>query len=128
MWLLTILLLLSPQVRTDSNPCGPPSAAKPAEPPSLVVNVVDPTSAPVQYAKVTIRPANKKGKPKFSTTDSDGNAEFWTEEGVNYTIEAKYPGFKNTRLKDILVVSSSASSPTTHVQIEMQLGQGVTVF
>ena len=128
MWLLTLLLLLSPQVRSDSNPCGQPSAAQPAQPPTLVVKVVDPTSEPIQYAKVTIRPVNKRGKPRVSETDSEGDAKFWAPEGVNYTIEAKYPGFKNNRLKDVLVVSSSAASPTTHVQIQLELGEIPTVF
>ncbi len=129
MWLIALLLLLSPQVASDSNPCGRASTPKLAEPPFLVVKVVDPTWLPIPGAVVTVKPVNEKRKPKIAQTENNGDAEFWMQEDVNYTIEAKYEGFKAKRLKDIFVGNHSAPFPTSYIQIQLQpAGPALTVY
>ena len=126
MWLIALLLLLSPRAVSDSNPCRGTPTSKPAEPPFLVVKVVDPTWLPIPNAEVTIKPVNEKRTPKVTHTEENGDAEFWMQEDVDYMIEAKYLGFKTKRLKSVFVGNHVPTFPTSYIEIELQPAQPTT--
>ena len=126
MWIIGLLLLLSPQVVSDSNPWGRASAPKPAMAPFLVVKVVDPTWLPIPNAVVTIKPVNEKREPKVAHAEANGDAEFWMQEDADYTIEAKYLGFKTKRLKSVFVGNHVPTFPTFYIEVELQPAQPTT--
>lgn len=80
MWLIALLLLMSPQV-SDSGPCGraSTSASAPIQPPFLIVQVVDPSWLPLPGAAVTVtvKPVTGKKESKVAYTMDDGDAKFW---------------------------------------------------
>jgi hypothetical protein len=132
MWLIALLLLLSPQVVSDSNPCGHASTAKPAQPPFLIVQVVDPNWLPLPGASVTVtvKPVSGKQESKLAYTADDGYAKFWIRGDGNYTIDANYGGFKTKRLKNVNLGDNSSVSPTAYVQLRLTTGVGppITVY
>jgi hypothetical protein len=71
---------------------------------------------------------NEKRQPKVAHTEENGDAEFWMQEDVNYTIEAKYPGFKTKQLKNIFLGNHSAQVETAYVEIQLQPAQTITVY
>jgi hypothetical protein len=136
MWLIALLLLFSPQVVSDSNPCGraSSSASAPIQPPFLIVQVVDPSWLPLPGAAVTVsvRPVTGKKESKVAHTMGDGDAKFWIpgDPGdADYTIEANYGGFKTKRLKGVHLGTHSSSRPTAYVQVQLQpVGPPITVY
>jgi len=133
MWLIALLLLFSPQVASDSNPCGRTSTPKPTEPPFLVVKVVDPSWLPLPGAEVTvsIRSVTGKKESKVAYTTDDGDAKFWIpgDPGdADYTIEANYGGFKAKRRKGVHLGTHSSSSPTAYVHIQLPAGPSIIVY
>jgi len=127
MWLIALLLFLSPQGVSDSNPCRD-SSTPPTEPPFLVVKVVDPTWLPVPNAEVRIKPINEKREPKVTHTEENGDAEFRMQDDVDYTIEAKFPGFKTKQLKNVFVGNHAAPFPTSYIEIQLQPAHATTVY
>ena len=117
MWLIALLLLMSPQ-----------TALSVAEPPSLIVQIVDPTWLPVPSADVRVIRTGKKAESKFAQTEYDGNAKFWIQGDADYTIEANYPGFKTKRLKHVYLAKNSSAFPTAYIQIRLQLDRPITVY
>ena len=89
-------------------------------PPSLIVQVVDPSWMPLPGASVKISTKEKTEDWK-SYTDNDGNARFWLDWKTKYTIEAELSGFKRKRLKNIYLYEGSESSPTAYVQIKLDV-------
>jgi len=128
MWLIALLLLSLAQGVSNSNPCGGASPSKPTEPPFLVVKVVDPVWLPVPNAEVSVKAVNEKRQPKVAHTEENGDAEFWMQEDVNYTIEAKYPGFKTKQLKNVFLGSHSGPVETAYIEIQLQPAQTITVY
>ena len=47
---------------------------------------------------------------------------------VNYTIEAKYPGFKTKQLKNVFLGSHSGPVETAYIEIQLQPAQTITVY
>lgn len=89
-------------------------------PPTLIVEVVDPVYIPLPESEVTVKPASGKGPSKSAHADDSGDAKFWVETGVAYTIEAKTQGFNKRTLKHIFIATPKPTSPTAHVQIKLQ--------
>jgi Carboxypeptidase regulatory-like domain len=91
--------------------------------------VVDPISAPVAGAEVTVKCLTGKAKPIRVSADSEGYARFWIDADKDYSIEAKSPGFKTKRLKRVHVSKPSESSRTQSVEFRMELsGPMTTVY
>jgi hypothetical protein len=102
---------------------------KPTTAPSLVVQVVDPTSDPIPEAEVSVRPIPGKAKSTIARTDKDGYAKFSLPGEQDYTIEAKYPGFKAKRLKGMHLFKPTTASPTAYIQLQLKLaGPFTTVY
>jgi len=134
MWIIALLLLMSPQVVSDSGPCNRASGTGPAEPPRLIVQVVDPSWVPLGGAEATVYwSRNRKKVSQVAHTMDDGDAKFWIpgEPGdADYTIEANYGGFKTKRLKGVHLGGLSSSRPTAYVQIQLlqPAGPPITVY
>jgi hypothetical protein len=132
MWLIALLLLLSPQVVSDSNPCGCAStpASAPIQPPILIVQVVDPSWLPVPGAAVTVTVKLVTGKKESTVayTMDDGDAKFSIPGDADYTIEANYGGFKTKRLKGVHLGTHSSSRPTAYIQVHLLQGVGPPVI
>ena len=113
MWLVMLLLLASHQaLPTTMNP------------PSLIVQVVDPAWDPVPGADVTVKMLNGKAESRVAHTDKDGYAKFWVKGDKDYAIEAKLPGFKTNRLKRVHLFKHTA-----HIQLQLKLaGPMTTVY
>jgi hypothetical protein len=78
MWIIALLLLMSPQVVSDSGPCNRASVTEPAEPPRLIVQVVDPSWVPLGGAETTVYwTRNRKKVSQVAHTMDDGDAKFW---------------------------------------------------
>ena len=76
---------------------------------------------------VTIKPVNEKRQPKIAHTEENGDAEFWMQDDVDYTIDAKYLGFKTKQLKNTSVGNHSAPFPTSYIEIQLQPAQPTTM-
>lgn len=133
MWIIALLLLMSPQVVSNSGPANRASVPESAEPPSLIVQVVDPGWLPLGGAEVTvsIRPVAGKRESRVAHTMDDGDAKFWIPgdpRDADYTIEANYGGFKTKRLKGVHLGGLSSSRPTAYVQIQLPPGPPIIVY
>jgi hypothetical protein len=118
MWLIALLLLVSPQ--------AVPTTTKP---PSLIVQLVDPTWDPLPGADVTVKPLSGKVESSVAHTDKDGYAKFWVAGDNDYAIEAKLTGFKTKRLKHVHLFKPTATSPTAYIQLQLKLsGPTTTVY
>ena len=99
------------------------------EPPSLIVQVVDPNWLPIPGAEVTVKPLSGKAESKVGHTNNDGSAEFWVQGDADYAIEAKRGGFKTKQLKHLHLTKSSAPFPTAYIQFQLKLsGPSITVM
>jgi hypothetical protein len=108
-----------------------PQAAVPdvTSPPSLVVQVVDPTWDPLPGIEVTVKPISGKVKSSVGHTDKDGYAKFCIEGDQDYEIDAKWPGFKTKRLKRMHLFKPTATSPTAYIQLQLKLaGPFITIY
>jgi hypothetical protein len=88
-------------------------------PPTLIVEVVDPVWIPLPYSDVTVKPV-KGGASKSARADENGNAKFWVDTGVEYTIEAKADNFNPKTLNHVFIAKPKASAPTAHVQVKLE--------
>ena len=118
--LIALLVLISPQA----------AVPKTASPPSLVVQLVDQVWLPIPGAAVTVKPLSGKGQSSVVHTDEDGYAKFWLTEGQDYTIEAKLPGFKTKRLKNVHLFNYSTGRPeTAYIQLQLKSSERpITVY
>jgi hypothetical protein len=99
-----------------------------AEPPSLVVQVVDPNWLPLPGAQVMIKPLSDKAESKVARTNNDGNAKFWIQGDADYSIEAKLQQFKIKRLKHVHFTRPTATFPTAYIQVRLEpSGPSITV-
>jgi hypothetical protein len=123
MWMLLFLLFF----QTTPAPCQTPTS--PTQPPSLVVQVVDPDWYPIPGSEVTIKSLSAKAQSNSNHADQDGNAKFYALADGDYEIEIKEYGFKNGHVKHVHLFPVSTGSPTAYVQVQLQLsGQGVMVY
>jgi hypothetical protein len=98
------------------------------EPPSLIVQVVDPNWLPVPGAEVMVKPLSGKAESKVGHTNKDGNAEFWVQGDADYAIEAKRQGFKTKLLKHVHLTKPSTTFPTAYMQFQLTpSGPSITV-
>jgi hypothetical protein len=118
--LIALVVLMAPQA----------AVPKPTTPPSLVVQLVDPHWLPIPGAAVTVKPLSGKGQSSVVHTDEDGYAKFWLTEGQDYTIEAKLPGFKTKRLKNVHLFNYSTGVPeTAYIQLQLKPSERpITVY
>ena len=118
--IVALLLQASP------TPCTP--TPRPTEPPSLIVQTVDPLWLPLPGMEVTITPRGGRGAKSAANTGKDGYAEFWLAREAEYSVEVKSPGFKRKHLRSLQITKSSEASPTAFVQFKLELsGPFVTV-
>jgi hypothetical protein len=116
--LFALLLLMSSQA----------VAPKPVTSASLVVQLVDPVWDPLPGIPVTVKPLSEKAKPSVVYTDEAGYAKFWLASDRDYSIEAKWPGFKTKRVRVHLFDRTSAS-PTAYVQLRLKSSERpITVY
>lgn len=121
MWMLAALLL-----QAGPSPCAP--SPHPVEPPSLVVQAVDPLWLPLPGMEVTISPHEGRSASKAARTDRNGYAEFWLAREAEYSVEVKSPGFKTKWMKSLRITGRSEASPTAYVQFQLELaGPFVTI-
>jgi hypothetical protein len=88
-------------------------------PPTLIVEVVDPVWIPLPDSEVTVKPTHE-GSSKSAHADENGNAKFWLETGVAYTIEVKSQGFNKKTVKRVFIAKPKHASPTAHVQVKLE--------
>lgn len=123
MWLFVFVFLFAanPNLRQES--------PKPAQSPSLIVQVVDPAWFPIPGAEVKVEPL-ARGTQSYSTrTDKDGYAKFSVPADADYAIEAESHGFKNARLKRMHLFKPNATFPTAYVQLQQRvLESGTKVY
>jgi hypothetical protein len=98
----------------------------PTEPPSLVVQVVDPAWLPVPGAEVSVKPLDAESQSDSKRADKDGCAKFFDLSGADYSIEVKLPGFKNGRLNRVHLPKRTDGSPTAYVQLQLSLSKTAT--
>jgi hypothetical protein len=96
-----------------------PYAEQEEGPPTLIVEVVDPVWIPLPESEVTVKPA-RGGSSKSAHSDDNGNAKFWVETGVAYTIEVKREGFNKKTVKHVFLAMPKPASPTARVQIKLE--------
>jgi hypothetical protein len=109
--------------------CAP--AAKPQEPPTIIVQVVNPVWLPVPGAQVEIKQHARHGVVQKGSSDNEGKARFWLEGDAEYDIEVACRGFRKARVRAVRVTRAppTSSFPTAHVQIRLKLaGPTVTVY
>lgn len=117
MWLVMLLFFASHQALPTRT-----------EPPSLVVQVVDPNWLPVPGAEVMVKHLSSKAESEVGHTNKDGNAEFRVQRETDYAIEAKCQGFEAKQLKQIHLTKPSAAFPTAYVQFQLKpSGPSITV-
>jgi hypothetical protein len=125
MWMFLFLLFF----QTGPNPCQ--DSPTQTQPPSLIVQVVDPEWLPIPGAEVTIKPPGGDAQTKSDrkATDKDGYAKFFAPGDADYAVEAEKYGFKRARLNRVHLLKPSGSFPTAYVQLKMSLsGPGTTVY
>jgi hypothetical protein len=125
MWMLLFLSFF----QTGSNPCQDSPAQ--TQPPSLIVQVVDPDWLPIAGAEVTIKPLREDAQTKSDRkkTGKDGYAKFFAPGDADYGIEVEMYGFKRGRLNHVHLFKPSGSSSAVSVQLKMSLsGPGTTVY
>jgi hypothetical protein len=113
---LTVLLLFL-GLGTAEQPIS--GAAQDEGPPTLNVEVVDPVWIPLPDSEVTVKPTHG-GSSKSAHADENGNAKFWLETGVAYTIEVKSQGFNKKTVKHVFIAKAKPASPTARVQVKME--------
>ena len=120
MWMLVAFLL-----QVTASPCASAPPVR-TDPPTVVVQTVDPGWLPLPGVEVTLKP--KKGKPEVARASNDGQARFWVPRDTDYSIEVKATGFKTVRIKTAHFVNSSLF-PTAYVQVQLHIaGPMVTVW
>lgn len=110
-------------------PCVP--AAEPKEPPTIIVQVVDPVWLPVPGAQIEVKQRARREIVQKARSDTEGRARFWLEGDAEYDIEAFYPGFRKARVHAVRLTRAPATSPfpTAYVQIRLKLARtAVTVY
>lgn len=119
--MLTVFLFLLSlgTLGTTGQPAAMPVPGTEDGPPTLIVEVVDPVWIPLPYSEVTVKPVSG-GASKSAHADENGNAKFWVETGVTYTIEAKADNFNPKTLKHVFIAKPKPSAPTAHVQIKLE--------
>jgi carboxypeptidase family protein len=118
MWFVILLLFTSHR-----------SLPRVVEPPSLIVQVVDPNRVPIPEAEIVVNSLSSNAESKTAHTNKDGNAEFWVKADADYVIEAKRQGFKTKRLKHMYLTKPSVTFPTAYVQFQLKLsGPSITVY
>jgi hypothetical protein len=123
MWLLLFLLFF----QASPSPCQTPPP--PAEPSTLIVQVVDPNWIPAQGIEVTVKSVTGNARPNSDYTDKDGYAKFFVPVDADYSVEAKWPGFKNARLKGLHLFKGTGAHPTVYVQLRLVYSQdSITVY
>jgi hypothetical protein len=125
MWMLLFLSFF----QTGSNPCQ--DSPGQTQPPSLMVQVVDPGWLPIAGAEVTIKPfrENAQTTSDRKKTGKDGYAKFFVPGDADYSIEVEMYGFNRGRLNHVHLFKPSDSSPAAYVQLKMSLsGPGTTVY
>jgi hypothetical protein len=113
---LTVLLLFL-GLGTAEQPIS--GAAQDEGPPTLIVEVVDPVWIPLPDSEVTVKPTHG-GSSKSAHADENGNAKFWLETGVAYTIEVKSQGFNKKAVKHVFIAKTKPASPTARVQVRLE--------
>ena len=97
------------------------------QPPTLLVEVVDPVWLTVPGATVTVIPRADRKKRYTATTDHDGIARFSVPRNADYDIEAAVTGFKKGRIKSVRLIggviseSNEQARPTPAPRIQMRL-------
>jgi carboxypeptidase family protein len=119
MLLLFLVFAAGPRL----NQCPP----IPTEPPSLVVQVVDPAWLPVAGAEVSVDPLDAKSQSDSKRADKDGYARFFKLAAADYSIEVKLPGFKPGRLNPMRLLKRTDGSPTAYVQMQLRLSESLTM-
>ena len=125
MWLLLYFFL----VQANANPC--PTSPAQTQPPSLIVQVVDPNWVPIPGAQVMIKRLGEDTPLKSyrSETDKDGYAKFIVPNDTDYDIEASLYGFQRGRVNHVHLFKASSSSTSPYVQLRLRLsGPGTTVY
>jgi hypothetical protein len=122
--ILTLLFLIF----FPASPAPGQISSNPTEPPSLIVQIVDPVWSPIPGAEVTVRPLSGKAKLSSNYTDAEGYAKFFVPGDTDYSVEASLHGFKNARLKRIHLSKRSDPSPTSYVQFKMDLSGSRTIM
>ena len=113
--MLTVLLLL---IGLATNSGLMPAAEE--GPPTLIVEVVDPVWIPLPDSEVLVKLASGKGPRKTAHADADGQARFWVETGVAYTIQASTQGFNKKTLNHVFIAKAKPSTPPAHVQNKLE--------
>ena len=111
--LITLLFLMAPQS----------AIPKRANPPALVVQLVDETWRPIYGATVTVKPSSGREKSSIGQTDYAGRAKFWVAGEQDYAIEAKDPEFKTKRLKHLYLPKPDGTYNTAYVQLRLKSSQ-----
>jgi hypothetical protein len=107
----------------------PGQSSSPAQPPPLVVQVVDPAWFPIPGAEVKLESLSRNTHSISMRTDNDGYAKFFVPVDGDYTIEASFAGFKNGRLKRIHLSQPNRPFPTAYVQLQLRvLDSGTKVY
>jgi len=120
--LFALLFLLVIQI-----PCPP--AEEPSNPPTLVVEVVDPICLPLPGMTVAVKARHRSTKSWREVTSVDGRAAFILPRDGEYDIEVSAPGFKRGRQKAVYVGHLSERPLAARVQIRLKLaGPVVTVY
>lgn len=114
LFLLTVALL-----QAGPTPC--PTASRPAEPPSLVVQAVDSTWLPLPGMQVTVTPGKAGGVRHTGTTEKNGFAEFWLPRQAEYSVEVESPGFKRKRVKGVTIGPVLEYTSTAYVQVQLRV-------
>ena len=112
MWMLIALLL-----QATSSPCAGAAPAR-TDPPTVVVQVVDPGWMPLPGIEVVL--TRKKGAREVTRTSNDGDAKFWVAQGAEYSVEVKSPGFKTVKMKTV-EIGRSTPFATAHVQVRLKI-------
>jgi hypothetical protein len=105
-------------------------APNPQEPPTIIVQVVDPAWLPVPGARVEIKQRARRRVVQKATSDHEGKVRFWLEGDAEYDIEASHPGFRRARVRAVRVTRAPPASPfpTAYIQLRLKLGPTVTAY
>jgi hypothetical protein len=125
MWMFLFLFFM----QANPNPCQAPPGQ--TQPPSLIVQVVDPGWLPIPGAEVTLKPLREEAQLKSNRaeTDKDGYAKFFVPGDADYAIEARWYGFRRESLKSVHLFKAAGSSSPAYIQFRLRLsGPGTTVY
>ncbi len=99
---------------------GQSPAARGEDPPTLVVQVVDPIWLPLPGIAVNVTLEGPNTERKVARTGVRGFAEFRLERGREYTVEVHHPGFKRKRAEHVRIPKADVA-PTAYVQLHFEL-------